>query len=271
MFEPTHDTVLGKVTLLLQRFSEASTSLTLADLCQQTDLPKATIHRLLNALVEVGVLDRVGNSYQIGLRLFEFGTLASPYSVLRSIALPFLEDLLHETKATVHLALLDETEVVYIERLQGHNRDIAVPTRVGGRRPAYCTALGKALLAYAPPSVLQEVLSEKLNRRTPYTLVSRDRLLVDLSAVRQTGVAYDREEFKIGLMCVAAPILSEDGGAVAAISATGSIRRLSSMEGLPIKVRATAGAIAKAFRTGLREKGTVGNHHNARHLSLAAS
>lgn len=267
--EPDTASVLGKAFLILQQFSEKSASLSLADLCRGTDLSKATIHRLLNTLAEMGVLERVGQRYQIGIRVFEFGTLISPYGVLRQGALPFLEDLLEDTRATVHLAILDGVDVVYIERLQGHGVDVDVPTRVGGRRSAYCTALGKALLAFAPLTTVEQVVRGKLAPRTPYTLSSPDRLLAELATIRQSGIAFDREESKLGVTCVAAPILTRDLRALGAISVTGSTHRLAALESLlAVKVSTSALSIAKGLGTSGQVAGTRRRHRSE--LVLAA-
>lgn len=194
--------------------------LTLADITRRTSLPKSTAHRLLASLVSLGALERTGPAYQLGLRMFEIGEHVTRKRDLREAALPFMEDLYEVTHQTVHLAVLDGTEVLYIERIQGHQKQRQLASRVGGRLPAYSTGVGKALLAFNPQTAAQIIKTGRLQARTPYTITNPKLLLEELAATRKTLLAFDRDENALGIHCVATPILANNQ-AVAAISVTG--------------------------------------------------
>ncbi|MDO8363124.1 MAG: IclR family transcriptional regulator C-terminal domain-containing protein, partial [Actinomycetota bacterium] len=117
----------------------------------------------------------------------------------------------------IHLAVLEGTDVVYLERIRGH-RPVNIASRVGGRLPAYCTGVGKALLAFNPEAAMK-VLAMPLASRTPYTITNHQVLAEELARIRETGIAYDHEENSIGIVCAAAPIMIDDR-AIGAVSVT---------------------------------------------------
>ena len=210
--------VLNRAVDLLTAFTEGPGSmLSLAEIARRTGLPKPTLHRLLAALDVLGLVEKTPSGYQLGIRLFELGEHVPRKQKLREAALPFLQDLFEASHDTVHLAVLDGTDVVYLERIRGH-KPINVASRVGGRLPAYCTGVGKALLAFNPEAALK-VLAMPLTPRTPYTITSHQVLAEELARIRSTGLSYDREENSIGIVCVAAPIMLDDR-AIGAISIT---------------------------------------------------
>ena len=130
----------------MEAFNGAQQVLSLADLNKRTRLPKSTLHRLVDQLCQVGWLERDHGGYRVGLRMFEFGTLAVDGNRLHEAAFPHLQALASRTGLAAQLAILDHAEVVYLERIVVG--PIRLPTRRGGRKPAYCTALGKAMAAY---------------------------------------------------------------------------------------------------------------------------
>ena len=141
--------VISKVVALLDTFTPASPELSLNELAALTGLPVSTTYRLASELVAWGGLERVeGGGYRIGLRLWEIGSLAPRGETLREVALPYMNDLYEATHENVHLAVLDGTEALYVEKLSGR-RAMPVRTRRGGRLPLHATAVGKVLLAYA--------------------------------------------------------------------------------------------------------------------------
>lgn len=243
---------------ILNAFSGDGRRLTLADLVERTGLPKATAHRLAGQLVELGALQRVDDWYQLGVRLMELAGLVPLQHHLREVAVPFLHDLFAETRETVHLGVLDGSSVVYVDRVDGHRR-ANVPTRIGFRMPAYCTGLGKALLAFAPQPLIDRVIANELVALTPRTIVVPSVLREELRQVRATGVAYDREENQIGVACVAAAVVTQGGGAVVAISVTGPVDRVLS-HGMENPVKRAANGLAKHL-----------NERSYRLLGVAAS
>jgi DNA-binding IclR family transcriptional regulator len=210
--------MLERGVQVLQAFRPRGGTLTLPMLVERTGLPKPTVHRLAEALVELGLLDRQPVGYRPGLGLFELGELVSAKADLRETALPFMEDLYEAMHETVHLGIRDGLDVVYAEKIHGHS-GVDVPSRVGGRLPLSCTGVGKALLAYAEPAVVDGVLSRPLRRLTEHSITDPARLADQLAEIRRAGVAYDHEEAALGVVCVAAPVLVL-GQTVAALSVT---------------------------------------------------
>lgn len=221
---PAPDSVLGKILQILDSFSVEDHAVTLAELTARTGLPKSTAHRLCQDLVAARLLDRVADGYRLGGRLFELGMRASVERRLVDVATPFMEDLYELTHETVHLGVREAREVVYVAKIGGHSQ-VASPSRVGGRLPLHCTAIGKALLAHAPPDVVEQYLGGRLERRTPRTVVGAGLIRQQLQRVRETGMAFEHEESAVGLVCVASPVFGVDGDAVTALSVTGPVTR----------------------------------------------
>jgi IclR family transcriptional regulator, acetate operon repressor len=217
--------VIGRAFRILDAFGPADRRLTLAEMTRRTGMPKATVHRLAGELLALGALEGEHGVYQLGMRMFEFGQLVPRQRDLREAALPFMQDLFEATHETVHLAVLDGTEVLYLEKISGHRR-VAAGSRVGGRLPAYCTAVGKAILAASPPEALDAVLAAGLARRTPFSITAPAVLRQQLDRAARTGVAYEREESGPGVTCAASPVRGFGNRVVAAISVTGPISRL---------------------------------------------
>lgn len=212
------DGVIDRVFRLLRAFGTESPELTLDQLASRSGLPRSTAHRLAVQLTEQDALERSPTGWRLGVQLFELGQMVPRQQRLRDVALAYMEDLYEATRETVQLAVLDEGEVLYVEIIAGH-RKVPSPSRRGGRLPAHCTALGKALLAFsadAGASWLSE--HQPLARRTPRTQTDPDLVQRELREIRRLGLAYDREEASLGLRCVAAPILGPDGSAHAALS-----------------------------------------------------
>ncbi|GAA0495769.1 IclR family transcriptional regulator [Streptomyces olivaceiscleroticus] len=232
--------LLEKAALVLGAFQGATPRLTLTEVVRRSGLSRSSVHRILDQLVRLGWLDRDGRDYRLGMRLLELGAMAAHHNRLRRAALPHLHALHERTGHVVHLAVLDGPEVVYLERLGG-TADASVPSRIGGRQPAYCTGTGKAILAFSEETLVAEVLRAGLRPRTPYTLVRPRSFRAELARVRERGVAFDREEAFRGVACVAAPLRGA-GRAVAAVSVCGNgIHR--ELERLAPAVRGTARAV----------------------------
>jgi DNA-binding IclR family transcriptional regulator len=216
-------TSVGKALALLNAFDSPAGTLGVTALADAAGIPKSTAFRLLLALQSSGFVERRGTSYCVGRRMFELGNLFADCRPrnLRDVALPYLSDLYELTHQTVHLATLDRTEVLYLEKLFGHSNKLRLPSHVGRRFPAHCTAIGKAILAFSDETTVAQVIQSGLRRRTPYTIVMPDMFRKILHQSRIAGVTYDREECSIGVACVGAPILAGDR-VVAAISVSGA-------------------------------------------------
>jgi DNA-binding IclR family transcriptional regulator len=242
------NSVLGRTMALLTAFRPGEEELTLAELARRAGIPKPTAHRLLAELATWNVVERTAGGHRLGMRLFELGQLAPLQRGLREAAAPFLADLFEATHETVHLAVPDGVDVVYVQKLPGR-RGPRIDSRVGGRMPAYCTGVGKALLAFGPPERLAEVLAAGLARRTPRTVIAPGLLRQELARVRALGVAEEHEESTVGIACAAAPVLDARGQAVAAISITGWANRMDTARLAPA-VRTAALGLSRVLRSG---------------------
>nr|WP_109551646.1 IclR family transcriptional regulator [Mycobacteroides franklinii] len=240
----TPSAVIDRVSLLLDAF-DGPGRLTLAQLVRRTGLPRSSVHRMLERLVQLRWLRRDGRDYELGTRLVELGSLAVHQDRLHAAALPMLHELHRATGLVVHLSILDGADVVYLEKI-GAGMGAAIATRIGGRQPAHCTASGKAILAYRGET-LDELTA--LARKTRYSIGSAAQLRPELDKVRGHGVAFDREELQQGIGCVAAPIGSI-GDAVAAVSVCGPMPRMTFDQRLVAPVRMTAMGIWRNVENG---------------------
>lgn len=240
------NSVLGRAFTLLTAFRPGDGVLSLAELSRRTAIPKPTAHRLLGELAGWDAVERHPDGWRLGMRLFELGQLAPAQRGLVEAATPSLTDLYEATRETVHLAVPDGTEVVYVHKMIGA-KGPELPSRVGGRMPMYCTGVGKAVLAFSPRPVLDAVLAGGLLRRTPRTVIAPGLLDRDLARVRERGTAVEHEESTVGISCVAAPVLRGDGAAVAAVSISGWVSRLDT-DRLAPAVRTAALGIARRLR-----------------------
>lgn len=245
---PPSRSVTLRATSVLGAFDAEHRCLNLSEMSRRSGLPLATVHRLAADLVEGRLLvRREDGRYEIGARMWRLGLLAPP-SDLRESAQPHMQDLVAATGHTVHLAVLDGTSALVIERLAGTR---TLPTRhsPGDQLPLHCTAVGKALLAYAPASVVDEVQSD-LRRYTAYTVTEPRALRRQLDEIRRTGLARSAQEHRVGVSSVAHPVSGHDGVVAAlALLAPLSAPRL---HGALRHLRTAAASVSADFlRTGL--------------------
>ncbi|RYF61891.1 MAG: IclR family transcriptional regulator [Comamonadaceae bacterium] len=238
---------VDKAMSLLTSFGQdGATGVGVSELARRAGLSKSTAHRVLAMLERNGVVERTGTDYRLGTRLHDLGrsVYAPGQERVRDQLIPFLTDLYGATQETVHLACLHGTDVVYLAKLYGH-RHIASPSRIGGRLPAHCTAVGKALLAYHPDGA-QQAISGPLRRYTDRTIVDPAELTAELAKIRRDGIAFEDGEARPGLSCIAAPVLGAYGRPVAAISVSGPTGRLD-VRRHAATLRQIASAAAKVF------------------------
>ena len=251
---------IEKVSSILDILGQYPKGISIRDLSAGLRLPKGTTHRLLSSLNYFGYVrqDSRTKKYLLGFKLVELGHLLLSQIDLRREAEPFLKGLAERTRETVHMVFLDRNEIVYIDKVESdHNASgLRMASRVGLRNPAHSCAVGKVLLAHLPEEDVDRIIKEKgLSRRTENTIVDPMELKVHLKQVRRQGYAIDDEENEKGIRCVAAPIYSEAGKAVAAISISGPAVRVTRrlvQEFLRGEVMKTALEISQ--KLGYREK-----------------
>lgn len=222
---PDSNSVLGKVRLILEVFSLDDETLSLSELARRTGLAKASVHRLSQELVQWGLLERRSGEYRLGMRLFEIGQRVPRQRILRDLARPLMIDLVQATNETVHLAVADGLEVLYLEKISGVRTGINRPSRVAGRMPLHCVATGKALLAFGRRALLDEVMASPMARVTSRTIVAPGLLARELDRAREVGYAAEYEQARLGHMSVAIPLIGATGATVAALSVTAPMSR----------------------------------------------
>jgi DNA-binding IclR family transcriptional regulator len=212
--------VASRLFAILDAFTTptAARSLSLTEISQRADLPLSTTHRMVADWTAWGGLTRLEDGrYSLGLRLWEIGVQTPTARNLRTIALPYLEDLYELTREHVHLAILDGRDALYVEKLSGHQA-VHVISRVGGRLPLHATGVGLVLLAFAPADFLEDYLASDLTKFTASTVVDPVQIRRRLADIRTTGVALMSEEMTPGSSSIAAPIRDRTGLVVAAVS-----------------------------------------------------
>src|SRR5712691_77711 len=220
----TYSKSLERGLAILSSFASARPLLGVSDLSREVGLSRSTTHRYVATLAALGYLqqDSATKKYRLGLRVLDLGFSAINSMELRHISAPHLQQLSDKTGHTVNMAVLDGADIVYIDRCQSSRagrREIDLNLHVGSRLPAYCTSMGKVLLAFLPDDELQKVLGTvRLARRGPNTITAKGELVKELERVRGRGLAVNNEELAYGLRSIAAPVRSQTGDVVAAIN-----------------------------------------------------
>lgn len=216
--------VLGRAFRILGAFTCERPRLTLSEVSRRTDIPLATVHRLINQLLDNDAMVRNSDStYELGVRIWEMGALAPRAHGLRQIALPYLEDLYEATHQNVQLILREGAEALCIERIAGH-RSVPVVSRAGGRLPLHASAGGLVVLAHSGSSVVDRVVQQGFESFTPHTITTEERLNDVLRRIRRDGSVVCREHLSLGSVSVATPIRAASGQVMAAISVVLDVR-----------------------------------------------
>jgi DNA-binding IclR family transcriptional regulator len=242
---------------LLNAFSEEEVEIGVSALAKRLGLAKSTVHRLAVTLVGEGILEQnpENEKYRLGINLFRLGALVRQRMNLSNEAKPYLVELRELTGETVHLAILNQNQIMYVYNLESRQA-IRARSDVGVRKPAYCTAEGLAMLAFQPDEVVEAVIAEGLSPRTLHTSVDQAGLRRRLAEIRQTGSAVEDEESEIGMRGIAAPVREASGAVVAAVGLAGPVQRLSkrTISGFVPSVVRTADAISArlGYRPGKR-------------------
>lgn len=222
--EANYSQSLERGLAILSAFRNRRPLVGISELAREVGLTRSTAHRYVSTLATLGYLeqDPVSRKYRLGPRVLDLGFSAINSMELREIAAPHLQRLSDETSYTVNMAILDGSDVVYVERCrssQQGQRGIDLNLHIGSRLPAYCTSMGKVLLAGLADDELDLLLDGiELAQRGPNTLTTRQSLVQELKRVREAGLAVNNEELAFGLRSIAAPVRGQAGNVAAAIN-----------------------------------------------------
>lgn len=195
-----------------------------SELARATGLHKTTVFRLLSTMMNRGYVEKGPKSddYRLSTRFLLLSNAILDRMDLRNIARPYIKELSSKTKEVVHLAILDEGEVVYIDKVESPDHSIRIYSQIGKRSPVHCTALGKVFLTGVSSSEVEKIIAEKgLAKFTPKTITSLEQLRQEIAVTAKRGYGYDEMEHEEGIRCVAAPIYDRNGAITAAISISG--------------------------------------------------
>lgn len=219
----------------------------MTQIAERIGINKSTVHRLLATLERKRFVERDPKSgiYRAGVHLLQLAYLATESNDLRRVSEPFLRSLWEQYRETVDLAVFDGSEICYIHVIESPQR-VKLAAAIGQRLPAFCTASGKAILAHLPRETVLHVLEHGMSQYTPWTVISREKILETLEQSQEIGFAYTEQEFEEGINAVSAPVLGRGGLPIASVSVAGPAYRLSREKLLEIgpAVRATADKIA---------------------------
>ena len=260
--KPEHKTRLSSVATairLLNAFSEEEVEIGVSALSKRLGIAKSTVHRLAVTLVSEGLLEQnpENEKYRLGITLFRLGALVRQRMNVSNEAKPHLVGLRSLTNETVHLAILNQHQIMYVYNMES-TQAIRARSDVGVRKAAYCTAEGLAMLAYQPDEVVDGIIAEGLVPRTPHTNTDPARLRMTLREVRHRGYAIEDEESEVGMRCVAAPVRDSTGQVVAAVGVAGPVQRLSKKTVTAFAPNVVRTAEAISARLGYRTRAVAG-------------
>jgi DNA-binding IclR family transcriptional regulator len=243
--------VVDRVIDILETFARLGPELGVSDVSRALGQKKATTHRLLASLLRRGMVaqDPITRRYRLGIKLWELGSLATSQLDWVDRVKPYLQQLTDLSGETTHLAVLNDGQVLYVEKVES-SRSLRMPSQVGRRLPVHCTGVGKALVAFLPDEVLNGIVARYgLPRMTEHTITDLSTLRAELVRVRELGYAIDNEEIDDGLTCIAGVVRDHTSHVVAAISIAGPSSRLSAatLPGHAREVVETANATSRAL------------------------
>lgn len=243
------DGTVGKALDVLDQVASFDRPVRFGQLLETSCYPKATLYRFVQTLTNQGMLmyDADRQTYALGMRLVRLAHKAWTHSSLAPIARHHLDLLSASLGETVHLAQMDSSQVLYVDK-RNAAQPVEMYSQAGRVGPAYCTGVGKAMLAHLTESALARAIEQQsFHRFTDSTLTSETALRGELDAIRARGYAFDREEHEPGIICIAMPILTNAGRVLGALSVTGPTMRrtLAEMENWVPQLRAASENIAR--------------------------
>ena len=239
--DPSFMTSLARGLAVIRAFSDQRRSLTIAQISHKTGISRAAVRRCLHTLKQLGYADADSNNFSLKPKVLTLGYSYLSSTPLTVSTLPFLNQISRTLNESCSLAVLDEDQILYVAR-SATSRIMSVALNTGSRLPAYCTSLGRAILAFLPPDTLDEYLDHvELKAYTERTVVSAKRLREILASVRQNGYALVEEELEVGLRSIAVPVRGASGAVVAALNVGAQATRVTSRqmkdEFLPVLLR----------------------------------
>lgn len=225
----------------------------ITELSRELAMGKTTVFRLVATLEMIGLVKQLpSGKYALTLRLFEMGSQVINRLGVRKLAAPFMEELFYSCNETVNLAVLDKGEIIYLDRWESRE-PLRIGLDVGVRVPAYCSGLGKAILAYLSPEERERAWScTDFRRHTVNTITDRSHLDHELGRILSQGYAVDNSEYIEGIVCLAAPLFGHNGRVVAAISIAAPSVRLNNQKILTLVPRLKETAANISARLGYR-------------------
>ncbi len=218
-----------RALLLLEILSDVGKPVALSELTEKANLNISTVHRLLQTLMSHHFVEQDLNTgrYRLGLRVFEIGSSALYNLDIREVAKPQLEWLVEKCNETANLAILEQGELVYIQQVESTHM-MKMFARVGNRGPAYCTAAGKAILAYMGEEELNNIIYKiEFIKFTDKTITDPEKLKEELVNIRNRGYSLDVEEMEEGVICMAFPVMNHEARVIAAVSVSGPVTRMT--------------------------------------------
>lgn len=213
---------------ILESLSMHPKGLGVGEISERTQLHKSTVHRLLATLVDKGyVKQNRDNNYQLTLKLFELGNKVVEELDVIEVAKPYLEEILEVINEVVHLVVLEGNAIVYVDKVEP-DKTIRMHSRIGIRRPLYCTAVGKAILATMEDAEVEQIWEKSdIKKLTEHTITDLDAMKEELKRIRTRGYSTDEQENEIGVRCIAIPLLDYTQKAWGAISISGPVERMT--------------------------------------------
>jgi len=225
--DPSFMTSLARGLAVIRAFSDSRRSLTIAQISQKTGIPRAAVRRCLHTLKQLGYADSDVNNFSLRPKILTLGYSYLSSTPLTVSAQPYLNNISRTLGESCSLAVLDDNEVLYVAR-SAASRVMSVALNTGSRLPAYCTSLGRAMLAHLPDDQLKAYFEKvKLRALTEKTVVSQKRLRDILAGVRENGYAVIDEELEVGLRSIAVPVRGASGNVLAALNVGAQAARVS--------------------------------------------
>lgn len=220
---------VDRAMIILDHLKRSPKGLGVTELSRRLLVAKSTIHRLLNTLEKHSYVKKANNDgiYQLGLKFLEMNEAVIENLDIVQLAHPVLEKLTNEVSEITHLAMLENFELIYIDKVES-NSTIRIYSQTGKRGPLHCTGVGKAIAAYFPEQKLERFFEKtELKRFTQNTLTSKQAFKNELKKIRANGYSMDNEEHEEGIRCVSVPVFDHLGDVHFAISLTGTINRMT--------------------------------------------